>query len=228
MPSIEDSEFGTIAVRKLGASRSMRATVSPSGSLRITVPAYTPVFMIKRMIASSRSQLRELLQQRPEVLIADGAPIGKSHSMLLRRGSAVSAKREGLRLVVTLPSEDLVNDSAVTSVVRSAIISILRREAKAQLPKRIEYLAQKYGYEYTSLRFTHASSRWGSCNSKKAISLNIALMNLPFELIDYVLLHELSHTVHMNHSKEFWNEVSQSDPAFKLHRAQLKAYNPNV
>ena len=228
MPSIEDSEFGTIAVRKLGASRSMRATVSPSGSLRITVPAYTPVFMIKRMIASSRSQLRELLQQRPEVVIADGAPIGKSHSMLLRRGGAVSAKREGLRLVVTLPNKDSMNDPAVTAVVRSAIISILRREAKAHLPKRIEYLAQKYGYEYTSLRFTHASSRWGSCNSKKAISLNIALMNLPFELIDYVLLHELSHTVHMNHSKEFWSEVSRSDPEYKLHRSKLKGYNPNV
>jgi predicted metal-dependent hydrolase len=54
------------------------------------------------------------------------------------------------------------------------------------------------------------------------------LMNLPFELIDYVLSHELAHTVHLNHSKEFWSEVARLDPDFKTHRKSLKSYNPSV
>jgi len=53
-------------------------------------------------------------------------------------------------------------------------------------------------------------------------------MKLPLELIDYVILHELAHTVHMDHSKHFWQEVSKLDEAYTLHRAQLKSYSPIV
>lgn len=206
----------------------MRATVSPSGSLRITVPAYTPGFMVKRMVAGSRDDLRALLQMHPTVEISDGQSVGKSHSMLVRRGSITSVKAAGRQIIVTTSSDDDLTDTALISAVRTKVIAALRREAKHHLPMRIKYLSDKHGFEFTALRFTHASSRWGSCNSKKAISLNIALMKLPFELIDYVLVHELAHTVHLNHSKEFWEEVKRVDPEFQSHRKLLKTFNPNI
>jgi len=53
-------------------------------------------------------------------------------------------------------------------------------------------------------------------------------MNLPFELIDYVIIHELCHTRHMNHSASFWREVAQFDPGYKIHRAELKKYSPHI
>lgn len=202
--------------------------MAPNGMLRVSVPSYAPLFMVKRMIASSRDELRKLMGSRPTITITDGMAIGKSHTLLLRRGATRSLSLRGLQLVVTLTAEDIIDDPAIIAEVRARILTILRKEAKAHLPKRISYLAMKHGFDYASLRFTHASSRWGSCNSKKAISLNIALMNLPFELIDYVLIHELAHTRQLNHSTAFWHEVARIDPDFKLHRAQLKRHNPGI
>lgn len=228
MATIQDKEFGAISVRRMARSNSMRATVAPGGGLRLSVPSYAPMFMVKRMIASSRSELRRLMDTRPALELSDGMSIGKSHTLLIRQGSTVSVKKSGLHVILTLGSDDSPHDQTIKEAVRSHMLAALRKEAKAHLPKRISYLAKTHGFTYSSLRFTHASSRWGSCNNKQAISLNIALMNLPFELIDYVLIHELSHTKQLNHSKDFWSEVERADPNFKSHRAQLKQYNPAV
>lgn len=228
MPTLEDKEFGTITVRKTSSSRSMKATVAPNGTLRISVPSYTPMFMIRRMIAGSRDELRTLLDSRPKLVLSDGMQIGKSHTLLIRSAPTRSVKRSGNQLLLSLAPGDSLEDPETIDKVRTHILAILRREAKHHLPHRIRYLADTYGFEYTSLRFTHASSRWGSCNSKKAISLNIALMNLPYELIDYVLIHELSHTKHLDHSERFWKEVGRVDIEYLVHRKQLKRYNPGI
>jgi len=89
-------------------------------------------------------------------------------------------------------------------------------------------LADEFGFSYERVRFSHASSRWGSCSSGGTVSLNITLMRLPDRLIDYVLIHELAHTKHMNHSAEFWAEVEKHDPGYKRHRKALKMFSPFV
>lgn len=228
MPSFEDKEFGKVVVRRSARARSMKASIAPTGELRISLPSYVPIFMAKRMVTSSRTDIRKLFAARPKLNIHDGMSIGKSHCLHIRNGIAYSLKRNGQQIVLTVKNENELLSPSVIEDVRTAIILALRKEAKAHLPRRIEHLAKTNSFSYTSLRFTHASSRWGSCNQHKAISLNIALMNLPFELIDYVLIHELAHTKHMNHSKEFWDEVARVDTYYKTHRKLLKNYSPHV
>ena len=105
---------------------------------------------------------------------------------------------------------------------------LLMKKAREYLPYRLEYFAKLYGYHYDKCRLTHANTRWGSCSSNRTISLNIGLMKVPEVLRDYVILHELAHLNHMDHSKAFWEEVGAHDKNYKNHEKKLKMFNPGV
>jgi len=228
---IQDEEFGKITVRRSAKASQIRVRVAPDGTLRASLPLYAPLFLVKRLLKSSRHELRSLLEQtQPASDYIDGMQIGKSHSLRVKPTPQGSFKvsRHGQSIVVNLPSDKDLNDVDVARAVRDSVISALRLEAKSYLPKRLSYLSAKLGLTYSKVRFSHASGRWGSCSSSGTISLNIALMKLPFELIDYVIIHELSHTKHMNHSAEFWELVSRADPNYRIHRRALKLENPSI
>lgn len=115
---------------------------------------------------------------------------------------------------------------------RDAKKKILMKKAKDYLPYRLDYYAKLHGYHYDKIRFSHANTRWGSCthhpDGSIVISLNIGLMNVPEPLRDYVIIHELSHINHPDHSAAFWAEVGTHDPRFKDHRRKLKSFSPGV
>jgi hypothetical protein len=171
-----------------------------------------------------------LAEQHNETVYEHGMTIGKSHSLIVRptKVKAVTATRHGQQIIVSLPDGKLMNDPSASRIIRDTVIEALRIEAKSYLPKRLAFLAEKYGFSYEKVRFSHASGRWGSCSSNGTISLNIALMKLPFELIDYVIIHELSHTVQLNHSDQFWELVQKGDPQYIIHRRTLKNENPSI
>ena len=230
MPIIHDEEFGKITIRRSARASQVRLRVAPDGTLRASLPLYAPTFLVKRLIKSSRDELRQLLSQsQPETTYQQGMRVGKSHSIMVEpTNGLLNVARKGQLIIVRLPNSQTMSDPTVARTVRDVVISALRIEAKSYLPKRLAYLANKYGFQYQKVRFSHASGRWGSCSTQGTISLNIALMKLPFELIDYVLVHELAHTRHMNHSPEFWNEVAVADPEYKLHRRALKVEAPTI
>lgn len=231
MPIIHDEEFGKITIRRSARASQVRLRVAPDGTLRASLPVYAPTFLVKRLVKSSREELRRLLDQaHPQVEYTDGMRIGKSHTLIVRRSTSKTAQvnRRGQHIIINLPEHVSLQDSAVVREVRDSIIAAFRIEAKSYLPKRLSFLAQKNGFNYKKVRFSHASGRWGSCTSEGTISLNIALMKLPFEIIDYVIIHELTHTRHMNHSSEFWQVVEMGDSHYKTHRAALKHESPTI
>jgi predicted metal-dependent hydrolase len=98
------------------------------------------------------------------------------------------------------------------------------KQAKIFLTDKVEYFANKMGLEYSSLKFRKMKRRWGSCSSNGVITLNTYLYNTPTEQIDYVVVHELAHLVHMNHSKKFHNLVASHIPQACDHRALQKQF----
>ncbi len=179
---INDSEFGEVIVRKSPLSKGIKFSISTSGRLQMSVPAYTSTFLAKRFLNSNREVIRE-------------------------------------KLPVKDPSEQRARDYQK---------KILMKKAREFLPYRLEYFAKLYGYSYDKCRLTHAGTRWGSCSSNRTISLNIGLMKVPEPLRDYVILHELAHLNHMDHSKAFWAEVGEHDKNYKLHEKRLKMFSPGV
>lgn len=225
MTSFEDSEFGTVQVRRSARARAVRLSLTSGGALRVSMPSYAPLFLAKRLINSSRQSLREARQSQPSrIVFRDGDQIGKSHALTLTPGATLSVRRQKQLIVAVIPPGLSPESEPVQSAIRDVAIKILRKEAKSYLPRRLEFLARQHGFSYQRVRFSYASTRWGSCSSNGTISLNISLMLLPFELIDYVLLHELAHTRHMNHSPSFWAAVEVVDPAYKAHRKALKQH----
>lgn len=228
MSSFQDNEFGEVTIRRSAKARSVKLSVAPNGTLRVSMPPYAPVFLAKRLVASSRNSIRSLLTPTESKLFTHGMQVGKSHSIHVGDGRKNGVRLRGQVIDVTLLNTGDLSSKSVQSDIKEVVIKALRKEAKSYLPKRLAFLADKYDFQYSNVRFSHASSRWGSCSSRGTISLNIALMTLPFELIDYVLLHELCHTVEMNHSKKFWELVENVSPDYKAYRATLKNHSPTI
>ncbi len=103
-------------------------------------------------------------------------------------------------------------------------VEINRTEAKLKLANRLNEFADKYNLTYNRVTFRSQKTRWGSCSQNNNISLNVKLIRLPDELIDYVILHELVHTRIKNHSKKFWDELNLYIGDAKKMDKRLKEY----
>ncbi|MDX8403619.1 MAG: SprT family zinc-dependent metalloprotease [Mariprofundaceae bacterium] len=121
----------------------------------------------------------------------------------------------GLELQVSGNTED-------ETMVKAALQRWLKHKAKSHLPLILEALAKQHGFCYRKVSLRLQKSRWGSCSRAGNISLNAKLLFLPQELMRYVLLHELAHLKHMNHSETFWSVVSQCDADYLHHRKKMK------
>ncbi len=99
-----------------------------------------------------------------------------------------------------------------------------RIKARIALTARLNYLAQRHGFEFNKVFIRNQKTRWGTCSSKNNIGLNMNLYSLSRELQDYVILHELVHTRHKNHSRKFWNELDQLVGDSKSLKKQLRKY----
>lgn len=97
-----------------------------------------------------------------------------------------------------------------------------REQARKQLLARTDHYKQILGVEYGRIRIGDQKTRWGSCSSRKTISYNWRLIRMPEEIQDYVVVHELCHLLHMDHSRAFWNEVAGVLPDYQERRRWLK------
>ena len=97
-----------------------------------------------------------------------------------------------------------------------------RQQAKQWIVERVKHLAELHQLHYEKVKITSARTRWGSCSPKNTLNFSWRLMLTPPEMIEYVIIHELAHTVHHNHSKRFWKLVEKLLPDYKARRKQLR------
>jgi len=124
-------------------------------------------------------------------------------------------KEKDKQLTITGPEKDMGS-------CRVKLRQWLRKQAKVHLAGRLETLSDDTGLHYQKLSIRTQRTRWGSCSSSGNINLNDRLILLPAELADYVMLHELCHTRHLNHSTHFWQLVKSFKPDYKVQEKQLK------
>jgi predicted metal-dependent hydrolase len=96
------------------------------------------------------------------------------------------------------------------------------------IAERLPVLAARLGLKYNKVSIKSQSSRWGSCSKKGNLNFNLLLAAAPLEVIDYVMIHELTHLAVLDHSTRFWQLVEQADPEYKKHKEWLASYAPVV
>ncbi|MDR1969848.1 MAG: M48 family metallopeptidase [Candidatus Nomurabacteria bacterium] len=224
---LHDEEFGDIEIHRVkGYSVSIR--FQTDGRLIARLPRFGSLRNVQKLLDANRSKLRQSLARLSNKKgYLDGDLVGKSHHLRIITGDSESVKLQKLDVVVTVKPTTSGNERA--RLIKDGVSKALRKEAKAYLPRRLEYLAEKHDFSYDKIRFTHAKSRWGSCTHRDdivVISLNIMLMTLPNELIDYILLHELTHIKNPNHSSKFWSDLENVCPRAKEKRREAKDFSP--
>ncbi|MCA9348887.1 M48 family metallopeptidase [Candidatus Saccharibacteria bacterium] len=182
----------------------------------VSMPYYTPIKLANQFL---NSKIQWIKDNRPVThQINDGMTIGKSR--VLRRSTSTYNKSR-------LNDKEIIV-SGSDAFVEKVILRVLKNDAETLLTERVNTISNQLNLTYTDLKFRRLKSRWGSCDHQKRITLNVLLVQLPWELIDYVIVHELCHTVELNHSHKFWETVSVFNSNYKSLRKQLRAYAPVI
>ena len=131
-------------------------------------------------------------------------------------------------ILFSYPYDINLEEKTIQDFIKKGIIEALRIEAKAYLPERVKFLAKMHGFSYNKLSFRNAKTRWGSCSGINNISLNLHLMRLPKHLSDYIILHELCHTVEKNHGPNFWALLQLVSSNAKTLAEELKKHTTQL
>lgn len=99
---------------------------------------------------------------------------------------------------------------------------LYKQKAKKIISERAVLYAKQMGVNFASVKINNARKRWGSCSHKNHLNFGWKLILQPLEIVDYVVIHELAHIIHKNHSQEFWRLVAVFCPEFKMLRKKLK------
>lgn len=123
---------------------------------------------------------------------------------------------------ILLTDNQLVINESYVEYYEKLINYWLEKKAKEYLPQRTLEISKTTGLRFKKVIIKDVKSRWGSCSHKGTISLNWRLIKAPISVIDYVIIHELAHTIEMNHSKAFWKIVEKHEPNWKSSRKWLR------
>lgn len=224
---IEIPGLGTVTIYKRRDSRSMRLSIGADGKLRVTMPMWLP-YKVGEQFAASKSQWVDA-RRAPSRQLEHGQRVGKAHRLHFEPRLAltrINTRLHDNQVRIIHPPELSHQDAEVQKAARKACIRALRQEAEQLLPGRLQDLSTKTQLDFNSVDVKQLKSRWGSCSSRQEITLNLFLMQLPWHLIDYVLVHELSHTKIMQHGPPFWEEILKHLPNAKELRKEIATHQP--
>ena len=223
----EVEDIGRVRVNKRSGVRNLRLSIAADGEIRVTIPTWS---RYQHGVDFVRSKADWILSNAPSKVIdlQSGHRVGKAHHLIFVTAAidTPSSRIIGSEIRVTRPIGMAATHPDVQKVAHRASIRALRAQAESLLPQRLRTLADTYGFDYNSVSVKRLKGRWGSCDNKQDIVLNLFLMQLPWQLIDYVLIHELTHTKHLNHGEDFWDEFMRHEPTAKSLRKLIKAHKP--
>jgi hypothetical protein len=209
-------------LKRVRRSRSVKVRIEPNGDVLVTAPWLAPKFMIERFLKQNEAWITR--QQKRTKLKSELYPTldwKKKVVSYLGQLYQIRIMNNELRIMIKgqviylSPVTDLESDA------RKMLVAWLKRSGERYISEQLPPQARKMGLTHGTVRFRQQKSRWGSCSGQGNLSFNWRLIHFKAEIIQYVLIHELSHLRHHNHSRAFWELVEKFDRGYKAHRQFL-------
>jgi predicted metal-dependent hydrolase len=221
-------EIGKVVLAKRKDAKYIRLSVTASGQVRVGLPIWAPYGAGIKFAQTKTDWIKKQLEPYSANQLKQGDNIGKNHNLhfIMTKSDAIKVRLAENRIYIktALP----ISHKDVQSKARHASERALKNEAEILLADRTKLLAATYGLNFKQIKIRKLSSRWGSCTNGGVITLSFFLVQLPWELIDYVIMHELTHTQHLNHGPQFWAALQQAIPDAKQRQKRIKLYRPYI
>jgi predicted metal-dependent hydrolase len=206
---VQFNQIGPVSFQKNRRSKNIKIRVKPDQSVHVSFPWYAlsaeVVNFVNKNISWIVLQQQKMAAKKPESL-TESIIKTKLHTIEIKKGEKLEASRKNGLIEIWV--DDFESEKSRLFIQR-IIESIYRFEARKILPGKLAELAQKHGFLYNKVGIRNNKRNWGSCSGQNNISLNLQMMKLPDELIDYILLHELVHTKIKNHGPLFWQKLDE-------------------
>lgn len=227
-PRIKDLAYTIVHNRR---SKTVRLRILASGMLQVTAPPGFNTKKLPNIIERNWDWIektRTLAEEHRQNLASRGASWPPERMVLPIMGLDLAVRfappfSENKYRAVNKQEELVLHIQPENREVAVELIKVwLRKQARKCFTQELGQLSSQHGFNYTRLSLRFQKGKWGSCSSKKSISLNVRLLFLPSRLVRYVLVHELCHTRHHNHSPQFWAEVEGILPDYRQLRRELR------
>ncbi|MFN8258350.1 MAG: SprT family zinc-dependent metalloprotease [Bacteroidales bacterium] len=229
-------EVGEIKAIKSKRARRLSIRVKPFDGVVVTLPFKASFKMAENFIEEKKSWIISSLlktskyEERLSVFTENSGFKTRSHELVIEKWNknTISVRVLNGKIMVKYPEKELVRDESIQSSIRKGIERALLIEALDYLPERTALLAKLKGFRFKSVSIKNSKSRWGCCTRDNHIQLNLHLMRLTQSLIDYVIMHELCHTIQKNHSKKFWDLMEKVFPGALQCNKELKNFQIKI
>lgn len=229
-------DIGNIKLRKSRRSRAVKISVRPFGNINVSIPQTVSFSEAEKFVVQRKEWIKASIEKFKKIenkqTIFERDSVFKTHEHFLKilphTGNTIKIIIKNKVIYVFYPENAEVKDPRIQKAIRKAVLEAWRIEAKKYLPQRVKDMAEKHGFKFNNVTIKNAGTRWGSCSFKNNINLNIQLMRLPQNLCDYIILHELAHTVEKNHGKSFWDLLDKISGNAKMLDKELKNYSLNT
>ena len=205
--------------------------IMPNQSIRVTIPKYGTNKEAERFLNENIDNLKKKIVDD----LDSSFKYNISYLSKYYKFKIVKSKFDNnidtinRSIIIRLSEQYEIQDKEAKVYIEFIIQQILRKEAKLYIPKRVMEFANQYKLKVTGIKINSAKTRWGSCTGLNSLNFSLHLMQLPTELIDYVILHELAHIVHKNHSSNFYNLLNKlTNGKHEVLNKNLRKYSPQI
>ncbi|MDR2927474.1 MAG: M48 family metallopeptidase [Cytophagaceae bacterium] len=234
---VEIEDIGTVLLKPSGRHKRISIQLKPFEGVEVLFPLHYPLQKAMEFVLQKRNWIiqsqKKIRSHEKNYTVFDENTVFRTagFALSIRKASRTDVRlqlRDGI-LHVYYPEHIPVSHPPIQEAIRYGIDEAMRLEAKRVLPQKIRMLAAANGFTYKNVFVKNLKSRWGSCSFENNINLNLQLMRLPEPMIDYVLLHELCHTVEKNHGASFWKLLNKCTAnSAKMLANKMKEYNTQI